>query len=67
VYRKSEFSKEVLQLAKKVYSDFLKEDLTLLEEENIKTIFSMVVTYFQKPYEDVNMFREFVKMVKELQ
>jgi hypothetical protein len=67
VHRKSEFSKEILHLAKKVYNDFLKEDLTILEEEKIKIFFSMVVTSFQNAYEKVDMFREFVQMVKELQ
>jgi glycosyltransferase involved in cell wall biosynthesis len=67
VHRKGEFSKEILHLAKKVYNDFLKEDLTILEEEKIKIFFSMIVTSFQKPYEDVNMFREFVEIVKQLE
>jgi glycosyltransferase involved in cell wall biosynthesis len=66
VYRKSKFSEEILSLAKKLYNDFLKEDLTLLEEEKIKIFFSMIVTHIQNAYEKVDMFREFVEIVKEL-
>jgi glycosyltransferase involved in cell wall biosynthesis len=64
VYRNGQFSKEILNLAKKIYDDFLKEDLTLLEEEKIKVMFNIVVTHVENKYQDVNMFKEFVEMLK---
>jgi glycosyltransferase involved in cell wall biosynthesis len=63
-YRQGKFSKEILSLAKKVYDDFLKEDISLIEEDQIKVFFNMVILDFQKPYENVKMFRDFVEILK---
>jgi glycosyltransferase involved in cell wall biosynthesis len=58
------FANDILELAKKIYNDFLKGYDEWLKEENIKNVFSMVVLDFQKPYEDIQMFRDFIEMVK---
>lgn len=64
VYRNSQFSEEILNLAKKIYRDFLIEDSTLVDEEKIKIFFDMTILDYQNAYEDVDMFRKFIEMVK---
>jgi glycosyltransferase involved in cell wall biosynthesis len=66
MYREGKFSKQILDLTKKVYSDFLKEDLTFLEEEKINVFLNMFEEYSKNPYKDINKFKKFVEMVKQL-
>jgi glycosyltransferase involved in cell wall biosynthesis len=65
-YRQGKFSKEILDLAKKVYNDFLKEDLGFLEEKQINILFNSIVMDVESTHKNVDEFREFVKMLKEL-
>jgi glycosyltransferase involved in cell wall biosynthesis len=65
VYRPEQnFAKDILELSKKIYDDFLKNDQEWLKTENIEMLFRTVALDFQKPYENVDLFREFVRMVQ---
>lgn len=60
----SNFEKNILELAKKLYNDFLKDDKEWLEEESIRVFLDSVVLDFQKKYDSVEMFRDFLEMAK---
>jgi glycosyltransferase involved in cell wall biosynthesis len=58
------FSNDILKLAKKIYNDFLKDNDVWLKDDRIKNIFDIVALDYQKSYADVQMFKDFIEMVK---
>lgn len=66
MYRQGKFSKQILDLTKKVYDDFLKEDLLFLEDEKINRFLNMFEEYSKNPYKDITKFKQFVQMIKQL-
>jgi glycosyltransferase involved in cell wall biosynthesis len=65
IYKRGKnFANDILQLSKKLYHEILWNNKKLEEEEYIKTLFSVIALEFQKPYENVDLFREFVGMVR---
>lgn len=66
IYKNNQnFSKEMLDLAKNLYNKILSNYTELENNEYIKTMVNETVLDYQKPYANIDMFKNFLNLVKQ--